>query len=42
MTTLSPLPQVRSLVAVVAHGRLNRAAEALGLTESAVSHHLRK
>lgn len=42
MSTLPPLPQVRSFVAVVAHGRLNRAAEALGLTESAVSHHLRK
>ena len=42
MAILPPLPQVRSFVAVVAHGRLNRAAEALGLTESAVSHHLRK
>ncbi|MDZ7828626.1 MAG: LysR substrate-binding domain-containing protein [Halofilum sp. (in: g-proteobacteria)] len=39
---LPPLAQLRSLVAVVAHGRLNRAAEALELTESAVSHHLRK
>lgn len=35
-----PLPQIRSFVAVVAHGRLNRAAAALNLTESAVSHHL--
>lgn len=42
MATLPPLSQVRSFVAVVAHGRLNRAAVALGLTESAVSHHLRK
>lgn len=39
---LPPLPQLRSFVAVVAHGRLNRAAEALNLTESAVSHHLRR
>jgi len=39
---LPPIAQVRSLVAVVAHGRLNRAAAALDLTESAVSHHLRK
>lgn len=39
---LPPLNQLRSFVAVVAHGRLNRAAEALELTESAVSHHLRK
>lgn len=39
---LPPIPQLRSLIEVVARGRLNRAAEALGLTESAVSHHLRK
>ncbi len=39
---LPPLAQLRSLVAVVAHGRLNLAAAALGLTESAVSHHLSK
>lgn len=39
---LPPLAQIRSLIAVAAHGRLNRAATALGLTESAVSHHLRK
>lgn len=39
---LPPIAQVRSFVAVVAHGRLNRAAAALELTESAVSHHLRK
>jgi len=42
MARTPPLPQIRSLVAVAAHGRLNRAADALGLTESAVSHHLRK
>lgn len=39
---LPPLAQIRSLVAVAAHGRVNRAAAALNLTESAVSHHLRK
>lgn len=39
---LPPLPQLRSFVAVVTHGRLNRAAAALNLTESAVSHHLRR
>ena len=39
---LPPITQVRSFVAVVAHGRLNRAAAALDLTESAISHHLRK
>ena len=40
--SLPPLTQLRSFAAVAAHGRLNRAAAALGLTESAVSHHLRK
>ena len=39
---LPPLPQLRSFAAIAAHGRLNRAASALDLTESAVSHHLRK
>lgn len=39
---LPPLAQLRSFVAVVANGRFNRAAAALGLTESAVSHHLRR
>jgi len=39
---LPPVSQLRSFVEVVNHGRLNRAAEALDLTESAVSHHLRK
>jgi LysR family glycine cleavage system transcriptional activator len=39
---LPPVAQLRSFIEVVRHGRLNRAAEALDLTESAVSHHLRK
>lgn len=39
---LPPLAQLRSFVAVADSGRLNRAAAALGLTESAVSHHLRR
>ncbi len=42
MGAIPPISQIRSFVAVVAHGRLNRAAAALGLSESAVSHHLRK
>jgi|GEM_PF-33755 len=42
MQSLPPLAQLRSFVAVVVHGRFNRAAEALHLTESAVSHHLRR
>lgn len=37
---LPPLPQIRSFVAAVAHGRFKHAAAALNLTESAVSHHL--
>ncbi len=39
---LPPVSQIRSFVEVVRQGRLIRAAEALELTESAVSHHLRK
>ncbi len=39
---LPPLANVRALVAVAEHGRFSRAAAALGLTESAVSHQLRK
>lgn len=42
MTPLPALSQLRSFVAVVDHGRLNRAAAVLHLTESAVSHHLRR
>jgi len=42
MQPLPPLAELRSFVSVVAHGRFNRAAEALHLTESAVSHHLRR
>lgn len=42
---MRPFPNVeliRTFVAIVEHGRFNRAADALGLTESAVSHRLRK
>jgi LysR family glycine cleavage system transcriptional activator len=39
---LPPLPTVRAFLEITAHGRFNRAAESLGLTESAVSHQLRK
>jgi DNA-binding transcriptional LysR family regulator len=39
---LPPLPTIRAFLEITAQGRFNRAAEALGLTESAVSHQLRK
>jgi LysR family transcriptional regulator, glycine cleavage system transcriptional activator len=39
---LPPLPTIRAFLAIAAQGRFNRAAESLGLTESAVSHQLRK
>lgn len=42
MQSLPPLPWLRSFVAVVEHGRFARAAEALELTDSAISHHLRR
>ena len=39
---LPPLATVRAFLEITSQGRFNRAAEALGLTESAVSHQLRK
>lgn len=42
MEHLPPLPWLRSFVAVIETGRLARAAEVLHLTDSAVSHHLRR
>jgi LysR family glycine cleavage system transcriptional activator len=39
---LPPLATIRAFLEVTAQRRFNRAAEALGLTESAVSHQLRK
>jgi LysR family glycine cleavage system transcriptional activator len=39
---LPPLATLRAFVAIAEHGRFNRAADALGLTETAVSHQLRK
>ncbi len=42
MRRLPPIDTIRTFVEIADQGRFNRASEALGLTESAISHRLRK